>query len=191
MGQAAAKRDTSTVFLDAVHVHRSASNLVCTQVWLRGRYIVYFNAHRPRAENKRGRRTTRSVATSMRMPRETKLKNIYSARGGGATRPNAHPAETSSPGVPPSRVRYSAAQARLIRNCPQWTRAPSTISPSPTRLDSNDSRSALKLRWCAAPPKSAQRHSFGGAHCTSPFGCLSATPHLGVERREIGGFGRG
>ena len=151
------------------------------------------NAHRPAApaENKRGRRTTRSVATSMRMPRETKLKKYKVRAGGGATRPKAHPAETSSPGVPPSRVRYSAAQARLIRNCPQWTRAPSTISPSPTRLDSNDSRSALKLRWCAAPPKSAQRHSFGGAHCTSPFGCLSATPHLGVERREIGGFGRG
>jgi hypothetical protein len=38
--------------------------------------IRLYNAHRPRAENKRGRRTTRSVATSMRMPRETKLKHI-------------------------------------------------------------------------------------------------------------------
>ena len=84
------------------------------------------------------------------------------------------PTEASSSGVPPSRVLCGSSAC----SCPQWTRAPSTISPSPTRLDSNDSRSALKLRWCAAPPKSAQRHSFGGAHCARPLGCLSARPHL-------------
>ena len=65
-------------------------------------------------------------------------------------------------------TRYALEHSRAW-GCPQRARAPCTTSPSPTRCDSKDWPSSLKLRWCAAPPKSAQRHCLGGAHCGRPL----------------------